>query len=181
MSAQTESAAGSSATAGGSQRAREQRPDGGGRPLHPDPPPAEAIRQAMQKLAELREFVSYYVSVRVDSLKITARNLGIYAALGVIGLIAAGAMVVTAVVLLLTGIAGAFGQLFSGHPWLGNIITAVLVLGLIAGSVVFVMKKLTHTFRSQTVKKYEDRLSRERQQFGRNVRDEALADKPLRH
>jgi len=178
MSAQTESAGSST---GGSQRAREQRPDGGGRPLHPDPPPAEAIRQAMSQLAALREFVAFYVAVKVDSLKVTARNLGIYAALGVIGLIAAGAMVVTAVVLLLTGIAGAFGQLFSGHPWLGNIITSVLVLGLIAGSVVFVMKKLTNTFRSQTVKKYEDRLSHERQQFGRNVRDEALSGQPLKH
>jgi len=178
MSAQTESAGSST---GGSQRAREQRPDGGGRPLHPDPPPAEAIKQAMNQVAALREFVSYYVAVKIDSLMVTLRNLGIYAAMGVIGLIAAAAMVVTAVVLLLTGIAGAFGQLFSGHPWLGNIITAVLVLGLIAGSVVFVMKKLTNTFRSQTVKKYEDRLSHERQQFGRNVRDEALADKPLKH
>src|SRR5258706_2742064 len=139
MSAHTESP---ESPAGGSQPAREQRPDGGGRPLHPDPPPAEAFRQAFRQLSEMREFVSYYVSVRFDSIKVSVRNLGIYAAMGVIGLIAVGAMIVTAVVLLLTGIAGAVGQLFSGHPWLGNIITAVLVLGLMAGSVVFVMKKL---------------------------------------
>jgi hypothetical protein len=106
-------------------------------------------------------------------LKVTIRNLGIYAALGVVGLIAAGAMVVTAVVLLLQGIAGAFAQLIPRFPWLGNLITAVLVLGAMAVGIVIVMKKLTGTFRSQTVKKYEERTRRERQQFGHDVHERA--------
>jgi hypothetical protein len=127
----------------------------------------------MEKLAELKEYVAYYATVRVDMLKVTVRNLGIYAALGVVGLIAVGAMVVTAVVLLLRGIAGAFAQLFSGHPWLGDLITAVLFLGVMAAGVVIVMKKLTGTFRSQTVKKYEDRLHREREQFGHDIHERA--------
>jgi hypothetical protein len=127
----------------------------------------------MAKLAELKEYVAYYAAVRVDMLKVTIRNLGIYAALGVVGLIAAGAMVVTAVVLLLQGIAGAFAQLIPRFPWLGNLITAVLVLGAMAVGIVIVMKKLTGTFRSQTVKKYEERTRRERQQFGHDVHERA--------
>jgi hypothetical protein len=125
------------------------------------------------KLAELKEYAAYYAAVRVDMLKVTVRNIGIYAGLGIIGLIAAGAMVVTAVVLLLQGIAGAIAQLIPKFPWLGNLITAVLVLGVMAAGIIIVMKKLTGTFRSQTVKKYEDRLRRERQQFGHDVQDRA--------
>ena len=102
-------------------------------------------------------------------LKVTVRNLGIYLGLAIVGLIAVGAMVVTAVVLLLRGISGGIGQLFSGHPWLGDLITAVVVLAVLAAGVVVVMKKLTGTFRSQTVKKYEERLRRQRQQFGHDV------------
>ena len=107
-------------------------PDSPRRPQAPDPPPrgsvppSQAFHEAMSKLAELKEFVAYYAAVRIDMLKVTVRNVGIYAGLGVIGLLAAGAMVVTAVVLLLRGIAGAFAQLFSGYPWLGDLITAVL-------------------------------------------------------
>jgi uncharacterized membrane protein (DUF106 family) len=106
-------------------------------------------------------------------LKAAVRNLGIYVALVILGLMAVGAMVVTAVVLLLRGVAGAFAQVFASHPWLGDLITAVLVLAVLAGAIVFVMKKLTGTFRSLTVKKYEDRLRRERQEFGHDVRERA--------
>ncbi|HEY8747829.1 MAG TPA: hypothetical protein VIM11_07635, partial [Tepidisphaeraceae bacterium] len=139
----------------------------------PRTPPTDALRDAFSKFNELKEFAAYYASVRLDILKVTVRNLGIYLALGVIGLIAVASMAVTAVVLLLRGIAGAFAQLFSGHPWLGDLITAVLVLALMAGAIVFVMKKLTGTFRSLTVKKYEDRLRRERQELGRDVHERA--------
>ena len=136
-------------------------------------PPAQAFHEAMEKLAELKEYAAYYAAVRVDMLKATIRNLGIYAGLAVVGLIAVGAMVVTAIVLLLDGIAGAFAQLIPKFPWLGDIITAVLFLGVMAVGIVIVMKKLTGTFRSQTVKKYEDRQQRERQQFGQDVHDRA--------
>ncbi len=171
MSAQTESA--EPPSSGGSQGATERWPEGASRPPHPEIPPAEALRRAFAHVARLREYAAYYVAARLDALKATVRNIGIYAGLCVIGLIAVGAMVVMAVVLLLRGIAGAFAQLFSGHPWLGDIITAVIVLALLAGGVIFSMKMLARTFRSQVVKKYEDRLRQQRQQFGRDVSDEA--------
>jgi hypothetical protein len=60
--------------------------------------------------------------------------------------------------------------------WLGAIITAVLVFGLMAFGVLIGLKVLTKSFKSSTVKKYEDRQLRQRQQFGgRDVRDEAAA------
>ena len=142
-------------------------------PPQPHVPPSQAFHEAVAKLSELKEYVAYYAAVRVDMLKVTIRNLGIYAGLGVVGLIAVAAMVVTAVVLLLQGIAGAFSQLIPRFPWLGDLITAVLVLGVMAVAIVIVMKKLTGSFRSQTVKKYEQRTRREREQFGHDVHDRA--------
>jgi len=168
MSAQTETKREpSGASCGPGQR----RPDQTDPPPQSQVPPVQAFHEAMAKLAELKEYISYYAAVRVDMLKVTVRNLGIYAGLGLVGLMAAAAMVVTAVVLLLQGIAGAFAQLIPRFPWLGNLITAFIVLGGTALGIIIAMKKLTGTFRSQTVKKYEDRQRREHQQFGHDVQD----------
>jgi hypothetical protein len=152
-----------------------RRPDQTDEPSRDHVPPSQAFHEAIGKLAELKEYAAYYAAVRVDMLKVTIRNLGIYAGLGVVGLIAVGAMVVTAIVLLVEGVAGAFTQLIPRFPWLGDIITAVLFLGVMAAGIVIVMKKLTGTFRSLTVKKYEDRQRRERQQFGQDVHDRTQA------
>jgi hypothetical protein len=130
----------------------------------------------MSKLSEVREFAAYYVAARLDALKVTVRNVGIYAALGLIGLAAGAAIVVTATVMLLWGIAGAFAALLHGNQWLGAIITSILVFALLAAGVVIGLKMLTRTFKSSMVKKYEDRQRQQRQQFqGRDVRTEATA------
>ena len=143
------------------------------RPFAPHPPPADAIREAFSRMSELKEFASYYAAVRVDAWKTTLRNVGIYAGLGLVALAGGAALVATAVVLLLLGIAGAFAQLFSGHPWLGDIITSVIFLGFLGGSVLIGMMVLRKTFHNNTVQKYESRQSQQREQFGHSVRDEA--------
>ena len=141
------------------------------RPPQSHVPPAQALHEAIKKLAELKEYIALYAAVRVDMLRVTIRNLGIYAGLAVVGLITVGAIVVTAIVLLLEGIAGGLAQLMP--TWLGNLITAVLALGAMAVGIVIVMKRLTGAFRSLTVKKYEERTRRQRQQFGHDVHERA--------
>jgi hypothetical protein len=150
----------------------------GRRPSGVDAPPAEAIREALAKLAELKEFVAYYIAVRIDLLKASIRNAGIYAALGVLTLIGGAAVIVTAIVLLLLGVAGAFAELMPGHPWLGDIVTAIIFLSVIAAVVLAGMKMLTKRFRNWTIQKYERRLSSQRQQFGSDVRREAERVRP---
>src|SRR3954463_15030195 len=82
-----------------------------------DQRPTEAFKDAGRKFAELGEYVSYYIAAKFDGIKGSVRNIGIYAALGVVGLIATAGFVVTAVVLLCRGIAGAFAALFGGRVW----------------------------------------------------------------
>jgi hypothetical protein len=136
-------------------------------------PPRDALREAFARIPELKEYAAYYVAARVDAIKISVRNAGIYATMGVMALLAGVAIVVTAVVLLLLGIAGAFAQLIPGYPWLGDIITAAVFLGVVAGGALVGIKWLTGSFRNRTINKYESRQTRQRQQFGTNVRREA--------
>lgn len=132
--------------------------------------PTESLKEAASHFAELKEFAAYYVGAKLDAIKVTVRNVGIYAGLGIVGLIAASAVITTAVVLLLTGIAGGLGDLLWDKYWLGALIVGLVVLGGLAGGIVFGMKKLTNTFRKQLVQKYENRQRDQRTNFGEDVR-----------
>src|SRR5438067_1526741 len=66
--------------------------------------PAQAFHDLRTRLGELSEYLSYYISAKTDSIKVSIRNIGIYAGLGILGLFAGGAFVVTAVVLLCPGV-----------------------------------------------------------------------------
>ena len=133
--------------------------------------PAEAWKEVGTRIAEVKEFASYYVGAKLDGIKVSVRNLGIYAALGIVGLIAASAVITTSVVLLLCGLAWAIGAMFEyDRPWVGAIVVGLLVLGGLAGGIIFGMKKLTNTFRTQLVQKYENRQRDQRINFGEDVR-----------
>ena len=135
------------------------------------PSPAEAWKEVGSRIAEVKEFASYYVGAKLDGIKVSVRNLGIYAALGIVGLIAASAVITTSVVLLLCGLAWAIGAIFEhDRPWVGAIVVGLLVLGGLAGGIIFGMKKLTNTFRKQLVQKYENRQRDQRINFGEDVR-----------
>lgn len=135
--------------------------------------PSEALRAIGQRFNELAEYVSYFIAAKVDSTKVTLRNVAMYAALGVIGLVAAGAMIVSAVVLLCWGIAMALSALFGHRPALGYSVTGILLLGLIAGGVWFGLKKFTGTSRERLVHKYVTRQQQQRSKFGRDVEQAA--------
>lgn len=172
MSAHTET---SGPPPGAARTGWEERPVGGSHPMPPPAHPTDAIRDAFAKVAEVREFAAYYAAARLDALKLTARRIGILAAIGILGAMAGATVVVVSVVLLLEGIAGAFAALFPRFPWLGDLITAVIFLAIPVIGIVVGMKILTRTFKTSTVHKYEDRQRTQRQQFGRDVRDEATA------
>ena len=171
MSAETESAGVTPAPAGSSGPDPANGEADSPRPSHP----AEAVRDALRRLAELREFAAYYVSVRIDAFKASIRGAAMYAGLGLLGALTVGAVVVVAIVLLLVGIASALGAALGGRAWLGDIITSLifLVFAAIGGSVG--MKVMTRWFHSKMVHKYEERQRQQRQRFGQDVRDEATA------
>jgi hypothetical protein len=143
------------------------------------PSPMDALHQAKATLTEIGSHAQLLLASKIDALKLTARNIGVYAALGIIGLLAAGALVVTSVVLICVGLAEAIarglGDSAGGAMWAGNLIVGVGLLSLLAGGVVVGLKILSTMSKRSLVRKYEQRLHTQRQQFGRDTADRAAA------
>lgn len=167
----TGAGAGATRDAGAPPRPRFTTPP----PPHPqDEAPADALKEAMHALGELREYVGYFVAAKLDGIKVTLRRVGVLAAVGVIGLLAGGAIVATAAVLFCVGLAQAVATFFAhenGVPrtWLGNLIVGLLLLLVIGGGAWYMMSRLTGSSRKVTVKKYELRRQRQRADFGHDV------------
>ena len=139
----------------------------------PDPTPASAFSEVAERLGEVRDYAAYYVKARVDRIKVVARNVAVMAALGVVALVAAGALVVTAVVLLCQGIALGLANLFGGRLWLGDLVTAILLLGAIGAGAYIGISRLTKTSKERMVRAYEQRKREQRVEHGTDVHERA--------
>src|SRR5947208_16788279 len=107
-------------------------------PGEQEPSPAEALRRLQQQVGELQAYVTHFVSATIDGLVLSARQLALWAALGVVGLTAAVGLVVTAVGLVVVGATDGFARLFGRRWWLGawvvgGGILVLLALGLFRG------------------------------------------------
>ena len=125
-------------------------------------------------MAEVREYISYLISAKLDSIKGTVRDLLLYAVAGLLGLVVGAAVVGTAAVLLLLGLAHAIGELFH-HVWIGELIVSVVILGGAAIAIILGLKLLPRMMKKQLVSKYEARQRKQRSEFGRDVAQQAQA------
>jgi hypothetical protein len=135
-----------------------------------DESPMDALRSAAQHLGEAKEYASNFIAAKVDATKLSIRRLVLMLALGVVAGLCGAAMLITAAVLLVNGIATGVGHIFSPDKvWLGQIIVGSLfVVGV--NVLVFVMiRKMIGASRDATVKKYEARHRLQRSRFGRDV------------
>jgi hypothetical protein len=124
-------------------------------------------------LAELKEYTAYLLAAKKDAWMSGIKKIAIFAVLGFLGAIVGIAILATAGVLLANGIADAFTALFGGRLWAGELVAAVLLLGLVFGGGWFMMKKLTNSWRKATVDKYERRRQEQKARFGRDVKQAA--------
>ncbi|HEX8521962.1 MAG TPA: hypothetical protein VF669_06875 [Tepidisphaeraceae bacterium] len=135
--------------------------------------PTDALRDASARIAELKDFVAYYLAAKTDGIKASVRNLVLYAVLGVVGLMALAGIVITASVLLVQGIAIGLTWLFGGHMATGYVVASLLVLGAIFGGAFLGIQMLTKSSRKQTKEKYEHWKQEQRFRFGTDVRQQA--------
>lgn len=172
-SARSSTYVGPQAPSGGRPRSADSTGDGSAHDVQSESP-AESIRHAGNLLAELKSYATNYLAAKSDALKLSIKRGMIFAGLGIIGLIAAGGMLVTAVVLLLMGIANGIGKLFDpDQPWVGQLVVGVLVLGGTGLGAWLMLRKITNRSREQTVAKYEQRHNEQRRQFGHDARQRA--------
>ena len=142
----------------------------------PRPPHYEGFGRATQLLGEYKEYASYYLGTKIDGIKASLRNVGIYAGLGIAGLMAFSALVTTAVALFLIGAAMGLAHIFDPPKyWLGALIVGLAVLLLIGIGAALGLSKANAAFRKATVEKYEQRKRWQRGQFGRDVEQAAAA------
>lgn len=150
--------------------AQPQEPPANGRSTGP----ADAMKQAAARLGEAREYLTHFLAARIDSAKLTVRNIVLYAILGVVGGIIAIGLLLTAVALLLVGLAGAIGAIFEpDRPWAGALIVGSAVVAVSLVGVMIVMKKLGSASRKATIEKYESRKRAQRDRFGHDVQERA--------
>lgn len=122
----------------------------------------------IERLGEIREYASYYLSTRTDAIKTKITWLVVYVVLGIVGAIIGTAALVTIGVLLINGIAGGFAALF-GSVWLGQLVTAVLLLTLIGIGVYVGVKVLRISLKRKLMAKYEQRHQDQRRRYGADV------------
>jgi len=150
-------------------------------PGEPEPSPAEALRRLQQQVGELQAYLTHYVSAKIDGLVLSARQLALWAALGVMGLTALVGLVVTAIVLVLVGAANGFALLFGGRWWLAQMLVGggtlvLLVLGILIGA-----RTWQSRWRQQKVQQYDERQLQQHDTFGHSVADRATEDTALQH
>jgi hypothetical protein len=135
--------------------------------------PGDAFAAASARLAEIKDYASYYLAAKLDSYKSSAKSLVLYAALGLLGAIAGTAILATAGVLVVRGIAEGLTLLFGGRAWLGNLVTGVVLLAAILGTTYFLVARILGKSRSATVKKYQDLQRQQLAKHGHNVHERA--------
>jgi hypothetical protein len=131
-------------------------------------PPKEAIHQLPELIAELKEFASHYIGAKIDGIKLSIFKIGVYTALGVVGLLVGCATVFTAVTLILIGLASGLAHLFGDPPryWLGSLVVGVAVISMIGIAAFLVLRRITARHRKVTMEKYERRQQWQHSYFG---------------
>ncbi len=132
-------------------------------------PAARAFHALKQDAAEFKEYAAYYVAAKTDAVKQKIRSIILYAALGILALLAGGAVLVTGGVLLVLGIGHGLAELFGGRLWLGELVAGVVVLGAMGLMTMVMIKKMTHGWKAALHKKYDDRKADQRARFGHDV------------
>jgi hypothetical protein len=150
-------------------------------PGEQEPSSAEALRRLQQQVGELQAYVTHFVSATIDGFVLSARQLALWAVLGVVGLTAAVGLVVTAVVLVLVGAADGFALLFGGRWWLGALVVGGGTLVLLALGIFIGMRLWQSRWRQQKVQQYDEHQLQQQTTFGHSVADRATEATALRH
>jgi hypothetical protein len=148
-----------------------------------EPAPAGAFTEVSERLSEARDYAAYYIAAKIDQLKLSARNVAIYAVLGGVGLLVGGTLAVMAVVLFCLGAAGGLGALFGMGTWLGALVLGFALLLVIGGGLFGALMYVRKTFKQRTVNAYEQRKRQQRGDHGTDVHqraEEQWGDQPVR-
>jgi len=137
----------------------------------PDPATDEAFASLRNRLEELADYFAYYLTSRIDAIKLSIRWRIIWGSLMGVAVLAGAGAIVMAVVLLCEGISDGLSVIL-GRRWAGELATGVLLLGFVALVGYLIVRRLIRQSRRRTLGKYEAYRARQRDRYGRDVADQ---------
>jgi hypothetical protein len=136
--------------------------------------PEEAVNSAREKIAELVDYLGYYLVARIDALKFGIKKRIFIACFIAVAVVAGAGVIVTAVALLCEGICDGLSELF-GRRWLGELVTGALLSGGTGIAAFVILRRLIEGSHLKIRGKYEALRRRQRQVHGHDVSERAGA------
>ncbi len=138
-------------------------------------PVADTIGLLAQRVRELAEYASYYLSARTDGVKLSLRGMVFRVGLAALGFVAVSGLIVAASWCMLRGAAEGLSLLLGDRMWAGNIVAGFLVITGLGLGIKLLAAKRTRTTRERTAKTYENRQARQQADFGHSVSERAAS------
>lgn len=133
----------------------------------------EALHQLVGEFSEMREYIVYYLSLRIEEVKETLRGLVLNLVFMVLGLLTAISILVVSIVYLCNGLASGLSKFFVEAAWLGNIIAGLVLLGslvlIVLGISAFMKKKSLEGKKHE----YAQREQQQKSKLGHSVSERA--------
>jgi hypothetical protein len=145
-----------------------KRPD-----VEQEPSAPEAWHDLLTQVSELQAYALHLVTAKVDGMQHVVRQIATWAAVGIVGLIAAAGVLVTAVVLFILGVAQGLAIAFGDRIWLGNAVTGLGLVVLTAVILLIGIRRQQRKSYNQRRQAYAERQLQQQVAFGRNVADHA--------
>ena len=129
----------------------------------------EAVAEAMKHFAEAREYLAYLAAVEFDRLKLRLRRAAMWAIIGIAAVVVFLAILVTAVGLLLWGLAALLVALLGWPIWAGALAVGGGVVLIAVVALLIDFWAWNRGAYSAARRRYEKRKQRQRERFGRSV------------
>jgi hypothetical protein len=136
----------------------------------------EAVRRLQAQLEELGEYARFYASAKKDAIVASVRKFALLGLAAVAAFAVFGAMLMTAAVLAVLGVAQWIGEILGDRLWAGYLIVGWGMLLLVAVGLAAAIVYLQRRFRTQTVNKYDKRRRNQRARFGHDLGQQARGE-----
>jgi membrane protein implicated in regulation of membrane protease activity len=133
----------------------------------------EALHVLVQQGLELYAYLAHFVRAQIDVLKLSGRQIILWAAVGSLAAVLVVSALVMGVVLLLSGLATGVGTAVGGALWLGQIIVGLGFLILFGIVILLGWSRMQRRSRRQKVQDYAKRQHQQRLHFGHSVAERA--------
>ncbi len=155
----------------------------GGGPNLDDRHGPDAIYEALEHLAEAREYAAHLAGAEFDRLKMRLRRMAMWAIVGVAAVVVFLAILVTAVGLLLWGLATLLVALVGWPMWAGAIAVGGGVVLVAVAALLIDFWAWNRGAYSAARRRFETRKRKQRERFGRSVdrREDAQIDSSAEH